>query len=234
REEQNARANLERQIAETRKAEASVRESQELYHSLVENIPYTVIRKDRNGVYTFSNSMSEEFLGIRFKNQGMIGRTDFDLFKPELAQKIHDLDQQVMQTGEILEGVFKMELAAEDAPAQNNFYQWVRVPVRNAEGVISGVQVFVWDVTKAKQAEEQLKQAQEYFQSLVENVPVMVIRRDLEGKTTFVNRLGAQFFAERVSDRVGVPAGQLAGKDETEWATPEQLSKIREGDAQVI
>ena len=169
-EEKKARENLERQVAETRKAEASVRESQELYHSLVENIPYTVIRKDLNGVYTFSNSMTEEFLGVRFKNQNLVGKTDFDIFLPELAAKIRATDLKVMTTGEILEGVHKMEVlpAAQKEEStgragsgRTNYYHWVRVPVRDATGKIIGVQVFTWDVTAEKEAEEQLRQAKE-------------------------------------------------------------------------
>ena len=160
-EETKARETLERQMAETRKAEASMRESQELYRSLVENIPYTVIRKDLKGIYTFSNSMSEEFLGLRFKGQQLVGTTDFDHFSTELAENIRASDRKVMETGEILEGIHKMELAKDAGVSATSFYQWVRVPIRNADGKIAGVQVFVWDVTKAKEAEEELRRAKE-------------------------------------------------------------------------
>jgi ligand-binding sensor domain-containing protein/PAS domain-containing protein len=104
REEKEARQRLEQQVAETRKAEASVRESQELYHSLVENIPHAVIRKDVNGVWTFSNSMSADLLQFDFKRGELIGKTDYDLFAKELADGIRAADQKVMETGESLEG----------------------------------------------------------------------------------------------------------------------------------
>src|SRR5207253_2953790 len=87
-EEQKARQTLERQVEETRKAEASVRESQELYHSLVENIPHIVVRKDVHGAYTFLNTMSEDWLGIRVKGINQIGKTDFELFPAPLAEQI--------------------------------------------------------------------------------------------------------------------------------------------------
>jgi PAS domain S-box-containing protein len=253
-EEKTARETLERQIAETRKAEASVRESQELYHSLVENIPYTVIRKDRKGVYTFSNSMSEEFLGIRFKNQGMIGKTDFDLFKPELAAKISAADQQVMTTGQILEGVFKMEIAGEDPARGDSFYQWIRVPLRNAEGEISGVQVLVWDVTKTKEAEEELRRAKEaaetanqalekevaerrkselrlrdseaLYSSLVDNLNQMLIRKDLNGRYTFANRTFCHFYQTTPED--------VVGKTDLDFLDPERAEWVRADDRRVM
>jgi PAS domain S-box-containing protein len=160
-EEKKARATLESQIAETRKAEASVRESQELYHSLVENIPHAVIRKDRHGVWTFSNSLSSDLLGFNFKREELVGKTDFDLFSPKLAEQIRATDRKVMETGEILEGVNKLELKDGATSGRTTYYQWVRVPIRDAAGKISGVQAIVWDVTEAKAAEEELRRAKQ-------------------------------------------------------------------------
>jgi PAS domain S-box-containing protein len=160
-EEKQARAALEQQVAETRKAEASMRESQELYHSLVENIPHIVIRKDVNGVYTFLNSMSEDWLGLPLKDGGYIGKTDLELFPAELARQIREADRQVMQTGEILEGDHKFERSEALPIKRISYYHWVRVPIRNAAGKISGVQVIAWDVTTARTAEEELRRAKE-------------------------------------------------------------------------
>jgi hypothetical protein len=157
-DEQTARVTLEKQVAETRKAEGSMRESQELYQSLVENIPHIVIRKDLNGVYTFLNSMSEEWLGLPMKDNNFFGKTDLDIFPPELARSIRASDRQVIETGEILEGDHKYERGADK---RTSYYHWVRVPIRDAAGKIAGVQVIAWDTTAARAAEEELRRAKE-------------------------------------------------------------------------
>ena len=163
-EEKKARETLERQVAETRKAEAAVRESQQLYHSLVENIPYLVIRKDLDGVYTFQNSAGKS-LGLRFTEE-TVGKTDFDLFPREVAEKIRASDLKVIQTGQSLEGDYEFEksdtfqAAGLGSPGQV-YYHWTRVPIRDADGRITGVQVIAWDVTGAKAAEEQLRRAKD-------------------------------------------------------------------------
>jgi PAS domain S-box-containing protein len=161
REEQAARRRLEDQVNQTRKAEAEVRASQELYSSLVENIPFVVIRKDLKGVYTYSNSMTEDFFGLSFKNQRLVGTTDFDHFAPDLARRIHETDEQVMTTGKSQEGVFQFVRNVNQPGQEQAFYHWVRVPVRNAEGKIDGVQVFVWDVTAERAAQDELRRAKE-------------------------------------------------------------------------
>ncbi len=78
------------------------------------------------------------------------------------------------------------------------------------------------------------EQAQVYFQSLVENVPVMVYRRDLEGRVTFCNRLGAKWlsevfgFPENPADMIGIGYEGFEG-----IATPEEIARIKEADREV-
>jgi PAS domain S-box-containing protein len=160
-EERKARETLEKQIIETRKAEASVRESQELYHSLAENIPYVVTRKDVNGVYTYANSMTGDFLGKAMRIETTIGRTDFDVWPRDLAEQIRAADKKVIETGEILEGINRID-PSEDFPVPKTiFYRWFRVPIRDAAGKVIGIQVFSKDVTAEKEAEEALRCAKE-------------------------------------------------------------------------
>jgi PAS domain S-box-containing protein len=156
-EEQKARATLEQQVAQTRKAETLMRESKDLYHSLVENIPHLVIRKDLNGVYTFFNSMTKEWLGLQVADGALIGKTDLDLFPRPLAEKIRDSDRQAMESGKILEGEHRFE----QANGVISFYRWIRVPIRDAAGKTTGIQVIAWDTTAAKAAEEELRRAKE-------------------------------------------------------------------------
>jgi signal transduction histidine kinase/DNA-binding response OmpR family regulator len=168
-EERRAREVLERQIAETKRAEASVRESQELYHSLVDNIPHLVIRKDLNGVYTYINSFTGHWLGIRLSTD-TIGKTDFDIFPPELAERIQTADRHVMATSENLEGENQFDpqtirtrtIGMAGSPQEGTrYYHWVRVPIRDGSGRVAGVQVIAWDVTPARQAAEELRVAKE-------------------------------------------------------------------------
>jgi signal transduction histidine kinase/CheY-like chemotaxis protein len=105
--------------------------------------------------------MTEDFFGLSFKNQRLVGTTDFDHFAPDFARRIHEADEQVMTTGKSQEGVFQFVRNVNQPGQEQAFYHWVRVPVRNAEGKIDGVQVFVWDVTAEKAAEDELRRAKE-------------------------------------------------------------------------
>ena len=98
-----ANAELKREITERTRAEKVIRDSQALYSSLVENLPVHVLRKDLDGRFTFANQAFCDLLGKRFDEVN--GKTDFDLFPTELAQKYREDDRRVVETGTLLEAV---------------------------------------------------------------------------------------------------------------------------------
>src|SRR5262245_26916534 len=145
-QERHSRETLEAEMGERKRA-------QEYYHSLVESIPHIVIRKDRQGRYTFVNSNSREFAG--FKGLEMLGHDDSLWAPAELAAQIKAADEEVITTGKSVEMVRAIELP--NAPRM--FLHSIRSPIRDEQGTIVGVQMVAWDVTHEKEAEEALRTA---------------------------------------------------------------------------
>ena len=65
------------QFVEHEKTEEALTESERLYHSLVENLPLSVFRKDTEGRFTFANERVGAGLGRRLDQ--ILGRTDAEL-----------------------------------------------------------------------------------------------------------------------------------------------------------
>ncbi len=146
-------AGIMRDMTERAKADQAIRDSEALYHSLVENIPLNVLRKDLDGRITFGTRKFFEFTDMA--PSATIGKTDHDLYPEGLAEQYRADDRQVIETGEVLERV-----EAHHTPNGKTMYVEVfKTPIRDAEGVIVGVQILFWDVTERKEAEETLKQA---------------------------------------------------------------------------
>src|SRR5262249_13159517 len=132
-------------------AEEALRNSEALYHSLVESLPLAIYRKDPEGRVTFGNRRLGEYLGRPLGQ--ILGKTGADFYPPELAEQ-HRLDQaHVLATGEILEEV--EEHVGPDR--EKSYLQVVKAPVRDFRGVAVGTQGLVWDVTARKRGEEELK-----------------------------------------------------------------------------
>jgi PAS domain S-box-containing protein len=140
---------------ERAKSRQALRESEALYHSLVESLPLNLFRKDTQSRFVFANQGFCDDIGMSMEE--LLGKTDFDLFPYEIAAKYISDDRRVVETGKIFEDV-------EEHPETDGstiYVQVMKSPVRDSKGAIIGVQGMFWDVTARKRAEEQLKSAKE-------------------------------------------------------------------------
>jgi PAS domain S-box-containing protein len=132
--------------------EQALRDSEALYHSLVDTLPISILRKDLDGRVTFGNQAYCQSMSRPL--QELVGRTDFDLFPKELAAKYVADDRKVLRSGEIFN-----DIEAHRRPdGQRVFMHVIKGPVRDARGQIIGTQIMFWDETARKQAEERLAQ----------------------------------------------------------------------------
>ncbi len=92
---------LEEEIEFRRAVEQSLRDSQALYSSLVENLLVHVLRKDLEGRFTFANQSFCRLMGISLEE--LRGKTDYDLYPPELAEKYREDDRRVVESGQLFE-----------------------------------------------------------------------------------------------------------------------------------
>jgi two-component system, sensor histidine kinase and response regulator len=133
--------------------EEALRDSEALYQSLVRHLPLCVLRKNLDGIYTFVNDRFLEFSGK--SRDAILGKTDFDLFPPEMAQKYRDGDNQVLRTGKMFED---LESYAQ-SEGEVRYIQVLKTPVHDARERIVGTQIMFWDVTSRHLAERLLERS---------------------------------------------------------------------------
>jgi PAS domain S-box-containing protein len=121
--------------------EGALRASEAFYHSLVETLPQNIIRKDRQGRFTFVNQNICTMLGL--PRDQIVGKTDFDLFPSHLAEKYRQDDLRVLESGQPLETVEENQ-----RPDGTTMYvQIIKTPIADNQGQWVGTQVVFWDVT---------------------------------------------------------------------------------------
>lgn len=144
---------IARDVTAQKMAEEKLRASEAFYHSLVETLPQNIFRKDLKGRFTFANKRFCQSLGLRLED--LVGKTDFDFYPPELAQKYVKDDEYVIKTGKSLETIEENQ-----PPGGNKMYvQVCKTPIRDADGKIIGIQGIFWDITEQKIAKDKLVEA---------------------------------------------------------------------------
>ena len=142
-----------------RRTEKALRDSHAFLDAVLEGIPDAVFVKDRQGRYVMVNSACARFVGTSPKD--MVGRTDHDLFEPETADCIVEVDRRVMESGETW-------TADETASAAGvtRTYSTTKRPYRDAAGAVTGVFGIARDITERRRSEETLRQQAERLQAL--------------------------------------------------------------------
>jgi sigma-B regulation protein RsbU (phosphoserine phosphatase) len=131
-----------------------LRNSEALYHSLVETLPQNIFRKDLEGRFTFANQQFCRSLGRKLEE--IVGQTDFDFFPKELAELYQRDDRRILQTGKTYETVEEHQ-----PPGGRKMYvHVVKTPLWGVDGRPFGLQGIFWDITQQREAERRLAQSQ--------------------------------------------------------------------------
>jgi PAS domain S-box-containing protein len=127
-----------------KQAEAALRESEALYQSLMDALPLNFFRKDLDGAFTFANQRFCDTVGRPLDD--VLGKTDFDLFPIEFAEKYLSDDHRVIDTAQPLEDVEQHR----KPDGELIYVQVLIAPVYDAQRNIIGIQGIFWDVTGRK------------------------------------------------------------------------------------
>ncbi len=190
--------------AEVARSQQQLRDSEALYHSLVENLVQNIFRKDTNGRFTFANTNFCLTIG-KHVNQ-ILGRTDLDLFPVDLARKYQADDHKVITSG----SVFEAEEEHQSQSGERLVVKVVKTPVYNAAGEIAGMQGIFWDITEQKKAQEELAASRERF--------AIAVRGTTDGIWDWDLRTKDIYFSSRFLELLGYQYGEWDNRLE-EWTS---------------
>jgi PAS domain S-box-containing protein len=167
-------------ITPRKQAEASLRQSYDLLHAVIEGTTDAVFVKDRQGRYLMINTAGACFLGRTVAE--VLGKDDMELFSPETARAIMEGDRRIMATGAVQ--------TYEDVGAAvgvTRTYLSTKGPYRDAQGNVIGLIGISRDITEHKRAGER-------FRLVVESAPSGMLVINREGRIVLVNAQTEKMF----------------------------------------
>ncbi|MDX2240259.1 MAG: PAS domain S-box protein [Leptolyngbyaceae cyanobacterium bins.302] len=199
---------VEVDITDRKQAEEALKESQALYESLAQVMPMCLFRKNRAGQFTFVNAAFLEFMGLSL--EAIMGKTEAEIGNPpDLIEEYTTTDLHVLQTGEILDLVCLVEVAA---TRKRYYVQTVKAPVRDANGQIVEVQGIFWDISDRLHTEKSLELQSLIVQNMAEGV---CLTRASDEVIVYANPKFERIFGYDPGELNGKHISTINYKDET-------------------
>ena len=162
---QEAVQSLQKEINERRRAEEALRESEEKYRTILENIEDGYYEVDLAGNLTFFNDSICRIWG--YPKEELMGMNDRQYTDRENAKKLFQAFNKVYRTGEPGKEC-DWEIIRKDGTKR---YVEASISLRkDSLGNPIGFRGIVRDITERKRAEEKLRENEEVFQQLAENI----------------------------------------------------------------
>ena len=209
-------------------AEQELRQSQSLYHSLIDQLPGGVFRKDREGRYVLVNSW---FCKLRGKtSEEIIGKTPRELVSPEATPKTAQYlsnggghHEEIVRTGKTIE----IEELYPDANQEMRHLHVIKSPVFAADGSVMGSQGIALDITRHKKAEAALNYERDLLYALLNSSEEKIYFKDLESRFVRCSEAMARQF------KVGC-VNDLTGKRDSDFFTSAHATEAYEDEQRII
>lgn len=198
-------------ITETKRTQDALRKSEEKYRRIVETSAEGIWAMDKNFTTTFVNPRMAELLGYR--EEEMIGKTvDSFMFEEELAD--HQTKMRERKKG--LKAQYERRFRKRDGTAL-----WTSVsasPLMDDKGRFNGSFGMFTDVTEEKQVEDNLRQSEERYRTILHTMEDGYFEVDLEGNFTSFN--------ESMRRMLGYEKEEMIGLNYREYMTKETAQEV--------
>jgi PAS domain S-box-containing protein len=198
-----------RDISERKQVEQALRESEEKYRTILENIEDGYYEVNLLGEFNFFNDSLCEIFG--YSRQEIMGKSYKHFCDEETAIVVFKTFNAVFKTKEPRKG-FNWEIIRKDGRKRT-----VEASVSlmlNSEGDCTGFQGIVRDISEHIQADNALRESEERYRRLIELSPDAIILTDLDLNIIAVNQQAIKMSNANIAE-------ELIGKNAIDLICPE-------------
>ena len=188
---------------------------QSIVRAVIDAIPDQIFVKDLEGRFIVANRRLSAWAGVS-EPLHLAGKTDFDFFPRETADKFRADDRDVMTRGEPRLNI------EEEIRSLTGFRGWAlttKVPLRDRRGAISGVIGIVRDITERKTLEKSLDDERVLLRTFIDGLPDCMFLKDRDGRFLLGNKALAELMG-------AADTQDLAGKTDADYYPAERAARF--------
>jgi PAS domain S-box-containing protein len=210
-------------ITERKQADDAPRESEQRFARFMQHLPGLAWIKDLQGRYVYANAAAVK--AFRTSPEELYGRTDDEIFPPEVAAQFKENDQQAL-TNE--EGIFVVEtLEHEDGILHYSAVRKFSILGQvGRETYIGGIAI---DITESKRADEALREGELRFRTMISAVPSLTFEADTDGNNIFVSNQWLAYTGMTAKETAGAGYIRAYHPDEAEDVLAQWSAAVRSG-----
>jgi PAS domain S-box-containing protein len=213
---------IARDITKHKHAEQALVQERTLLRTLIDNLPDCIYAKDATGRKILANPA--DLRNLRCKTEAeAIGKSDFDLFPKDIAEKFWADDQKVIQG----QPVVNREEFFLNGEGEKQWLLTSKLPLRDQSGKIVGLVGVGRDITHRKHIEQTLAHERTLLRTLIDNLPDCIYAKDQQGRFVLNNVAHAHDLG------VKSPA-ELKGKSDADFFPQELAAKFYADEQKII
>jgi PAS domain S-box-containing protein len=160
------------------KSEATLAKERGILKTLFRTLPDLVWLKDPEGTFLACNPRFEGILGAT--EQEIVGKTDFEFFPREVAERFRAADRLTLQAGVPIVNQEEVRFVID---GHSELLETIKTPMFGDNGALIGVLGVGRDISLVKRNEEQLRR----LSQVVEQNPATIIITRLDASIDYVN-----------------------------------------------
>lgn len=169
------------------KLEESAHGEREILNAIMENTHAHLAYLDRN--LNFLRVNEAYIKGCGYSREALIGKNHFHLFPNRENEKIF---QNVVNTGESVFFHARPFEFTDHPELGTTYWDWSLVPIRDNEGIVSGLVFSLLDVTELERIKMQLEDEQDRLNIILRNIPTGILIIDENKERIIINKAGQE------------------------------------------
>ncbi len=200
---------VSRDVSARKKMEEALRQSAEKYRTILENMQEGYFEIDLTGAFTFVNDA--ECRNIGYSREELIGMNHRQFQDEKTAKNMRRIFTNVYLTGQPVK-LLDIEIIRKNGT--KGFNEISISLIRDNEGKPIGFRGISRDVTERRQMEETIRQSEEKYRTIIDEMDEWYFEIDLTGNIVFINDAVARSVGYSLKQLIGINYRSFIKKDQ--------------------